>query len=94
MALPEVVSREEWLEARRRLLGQEKEETREGSPPSTPSGAGCRWCGREEVRVRGPGGTVTLADLFGDRSQLIVQHVMFGPELGCGLPGLHGRRST
>ena len=28
MALPEVVSREEWLEARTRLLAMEKEETR------------------------------------------------------------------
>jgi len=28
MSLPDVVSREQWLEARRRLLAQEKEHTR------------------------------------------------------------------
>ena len=42
MSLPNVVSREEWLDARRRLLAQEKEPTGAMSP-STPAGAGCPW---------------------------------------------------
>ncbi len=33
-----------------------------------------------------PGGKETLADLFGGRSQLIVQHFMFGPGWGEGCP--------
>jgi predicted dithiol-disulfide oxidoreductase (DUF899 family) len=35
----------------------------------------------------GPDGTVTLADLFGGRSQLIVQHVMFDADWDAACPG-------
>ncbi|MGI8447626.1 MAG: DUF899 family protein [Streptosporangiaceae bacterium] len=35
----------------------------------------------------GPEGPVTLADLFGDRSQLIMQHVMFDPGWDAACPG-------
>jgi predicted dithiol-disulfide oxidoreductase (DUF899 family) len=87
MALPEVVSREEWLEARRKLLAAEKELTRQktilnGQRRQMPM-----------VRVdkkyvfEGPDGPVTLAELFGDHSQLIVQHVMFQPEWDAACPG-------
>lgn len=34
-----------------------------------------------------PGSGVTLADLFGDRSQLIIQHVMFDPGWDAACPG-------
>jgi predicted dithiol-disulfide oxidoreductase (DUF899 family) len=80
MALPAVVSREEWLRARRELLAEEKDLTR-------------RWdrlnARRRElpmVRVDkeyvfdGPAGPVSLAGLFGNLRQLVVQHVMFGPD--------------
>jgi predicted dithiol-disulfide oxidoreductase (DUF899 family) len=87
MALPEVVSREEWLEARRKLLAAEKELTRQktilnGQRRQLPM-----------VRVdkkyvfEGPDGPVTLAELFGDHSQLIVQHVMFQPDWDAACPG-------
>ena len=39
-------------------------------------------------RFEGPGGSETLAELFGGRSQLVVYHFMFGPELGRGLSAL------
>jgi predicted dithiol-disulfide oxidoreductase (DUF899 family) len=42
MHLPEVVSPEEWLAARRELLAKEKEATR-AETGSTPTGVGCRW---------------------------------------------------
>jgi predicted dithiol-disulfide oxidoreductase (DUF899 family) len=34
----------------------------------------------------GPQGRVTLAELFGDRRQLIIQHIMFGPDWDAACP--------
>jgi predicted dithiol-disulfide oxidoreductase (DUF899 family) len=41
----------------------------------------------KDYRFEGPQGQVALADLFGDSSQLIVQHVMFGPDWDAACPG-------
>jgi predicted dithiol-disulfide oxidoreductase (DUF899 family) len=79
VAFPEVVSRERWLEARRALLAEEKEETRRHDALNTKQ--------RMLPMVRidkayvfdGPQGPATLADLFGGSRQLIIHHVMFGP---------------
>jgi predicted dithiol-disulfide oxidoreductase (DUF899 family) len=80
MALPEVVSRADWLEARLRLLAREKEETRR----LTALNAERRRLPMVRIEKKyvfdGPQGPVTLGDLFGDSSQLIVQHVMFDPD--------------
>jgi predicted dithiol-disulfide oxidoreductase (DUF899 family) len=87
MAIPEVVSREEWLEARMRLLAREKEETRR------LAGLAAERRRLPMVRVEkkyvfdGPQGPVTLAELFDDHSQLIVQHVMFDPGWEAACPG-------
>jgi predicted dithiol-disulfide oxidoreductase (DUF899 family) len=87
MALPQIVSREDWLEARLRLLAQEKEHT------ARNTGLYAERRRLPMVRIdkkyafEGPGGQVTLAELFGDRSQLIVQHVMFQPEWEAACPG-------
>jgi predicted dithiol-disulfide oxidoreductase (DUF899 family) len=87
MALPEIVSREEWLEARRRLLILEKEQTAR----ITALNAERRRLPMVRIEKKyvfeGPGGPVTLADLFGDRSQLVIQHVMFQPEWEAACPG-------
>ncbi len=40
-----------------------------------------------EYVFEGPEGKATLADLFGDRRQLIVQHVMFAPDWDAACPG-------
>ena len=40
----------------------------------------------KEYVFDGPTGKVTLADLFGGRSQLIIYHFMFGPGWGEGCP--------
>jgi predicted dithiol-disulfide oxidoreductase (DUF899 family) len=87
MSLPDVVSREQWLEARRRLLAREKESTRSRDALN----AGRRRLPRvkvdKEYFFEGPDGPVTLAELFGDQRQLIVQHVMFGPDWDKPCPG-------
>ena len=74
-------TRDEWRAARAALLEREKELTRRAttrSPASARRSRGCR-SSRSTCSTR-PTGPVTLAELFGGRSQLIVQHLMFGPE--------------
>jgi predicted dithiol-disulfide oxidoreductase (DUF899 family) len=87
MALPEVVSREKWLTARKRLLAAEKEETRRRDQLNAERRRLPMVAVAKEYRFEGPQGEVTLAQLFGDRSQLIVQHVMFGPDWDAACPG-------
>ena len=76
----EVVSREEWLAARKELLKKEKEFTRLRDQLS----AGRRelpWVKVDKNYVfDGPDGKESLSDLFDGRSQLIVYHFMFDPD--------------
>jgi predicted dithiol-disulfide oxidoreductase (DUF899 family) len=81
----QVVSREDWLAARRRLLAKEKELTRLRDRLSAARRA-LPWVKVEKAYVfDGPDGKETLADLFDGRSQLLVYHFMFAPgwEQGC-----------
>ena len=87
MAFPEVVTREEWLAARKRLLELEKRATRERDALNAERRRLPMVRVEQEYRFTGPGGQVTLAGLFGDSSQLIVQHVMFGPDWDAACPG-------
>jgi predicted dithiol-disulfide oxidoreductase (DUF899 family) len=86
----EVVSEEQWIEARRALLAEEKAWTRERDRLSKKRRA-LPWVKVEKDYVfEGADGPVTLAELFDGRSQLVVYHFMFGPEweegcLGCSL---------
>jgi predicted dithiol-disulfide oxidoreductase (DUF899 family) len=74
-----VVSRDEWLTARKQLLTREKEYTRLRDTLSAER-RGLPWVRVEKPYVfDGPQGKETLADLFGGHSQLIVKHFMFGP---------------
>src|SRR5262245_4297565 len=80
-----VVSREEWLRARTALLAREKEHTRLRDELSRQRRE-LPWVRIDKVyRFDGPDGEVTLAELFEDRRQLLVQHFMLGPgwEQGC-----------
>ncbi|MDL0434087.1 thioredoxin family protein [Marinobacter sp. TBZ242] len=80
-----VVSREEWLTARKVLLAKEKELTRLRDGLNAKRRA-LPWVKVEKAYVFDTlGGRRTLADLFDGRSQLIVHHFMFGPgwEAGC-----------
>jgi predicted dithiol-disulfide oxidoreductase (DUF899 family) len=74
-----VVSRDEWLAARKELLAKEKELTRMRDRLSAERRA-LPWVKIDKAYVfDGPDGKETLADLFAGCSQLIVKHFMFGP---------------
>jgi predicted dithiol-disulfide oxidoreductase (DUF899 family) len=87
MSLPDVVSREQWLEARRRLLAREKEFTRSRDALNADRRRLPMVKVDKEYVFGGPDGPVTLAELFGGLRQLIVQHVMFGPDWDRPCPG-------
>ena len=75
-----VVSANEWLEARKQFLIQEKEFTRLHDQLSRRRRE-LPWVKVEKNYVfEGPGGKTTLAELFEGRSQLIIYHFMFGPD--------------
>jgi predicted dithiol-disulfide oxidoreductase (DUF899 family) len=87
MSLPKVVSRAEWLTARKELLQQEKELTRRRDALSAQR----RQLPMVEIdknyTFTGPGGEEkSLLDLFDGRSQLILTHFMFDPEWENGCP--------
>jgi predicted dithiol-disulfide oxidoreductase (DUF899 family) len=75
-----VVSPEQWLQARLELLAAEKQLTRQRDA-LTRRRMAMPWEPVEKpYRFEGPNGTLSLADLFGGRSQLIVYHFMFAPD--------------
>ena len=77
---PPVVSRDEWVAARKQLLAREKEFTRQRDAlnaerrrlPMTEIGKQYLFEGRD--------GTASLLDLFEDRGQLLTYHFMFDPD--------------
>ena len=79
MDLPEVVSRGEWLAPRQHLLAREKELTRQRDALNADRRRLPMVRVGKQYAFEGPEGAVGLPDLFGDSSQLIVQHVMFDP---------------
>ena len=82
-----VVSEDEWVGARRRLLDKEKEFLRLRDQLSAERRE-LPWVRVEKQYVfEGPAGKETLADLFAGRSQLIVYHFMFAPEWEAGCRG-------
>ncbi len=86
MQPPKIVSEEEWLAARKALLAKEKAFTRERDALSAERRA-LPWVKVDKSYVfDGPDGKETLAQLFGDRSQLLVYHFMFGPDWTEGCP--------
>jgi predicted dithiol-disulfide oxidoreductase (DUF899 family) len=87
MAFPEIVTRAEWLEARKQFLVREKQATRERDALNADRRRLPMVAVEKEYSFAGPEGTVTLAGLFGDSRQLIVQHVMFGPDWDAACPG-------
>jgi predicted dithiol-disulfide oxidoreductase (DUF899 family) len=76
---PKVVSREEWLAARKALFLKEKATTHELDTLRAERRR-LPWVKVEKAYVfEGPEGKCTLADLFQDRSQLAVYHFMLTP---------------
>jgi predicted dithiol-disulfide oxidoreductase (DUF899 family) len=92
-----VVSREDWLVERKKLLAEEKEFTRRRDALAEKRLA-LPWVKVDKrYEFDSSQGRVTLADLFRDKSQLFVQHVMQGPGqplqcVGCAL-GVDGLES-
>ena len=84
-----VVSHDEWLTARRKLLEKEKEFTRQSDEFSRQV-RDLPWeAVTKEYVFDGPdgkGGRETLPDLFAGRSQLVVYHFMFHPDDKVGCP--------
>lgn len=75
-----VVSKEEWIVARKDLLAEEKEFSRLRDE-LTRKRQSLPWTKIEtEYVFVGENGKESLADLFGPHSQLIVYHFMFDPE--------------
>jgi predicted dithiol-disulfide oxidoreductase (DUF899 family) len=87
MALPDIVTREEWLAARTQLLALEKQETRRHDALNAQRRRLPMVAVDKEYLFEGPSGTVSLLDLFGGYRQLIVQHVMFEPDGESACPG-------
>jgi predicted dithiol-disulfide oxidoreductase (DUF899 family) len=82
---PSVVSEDQWLAARRELLREEKEFTKFRDRLAARRRE-LPWKKVDQPYIfASPTGPVTLAELFGGRSQLVVYHFMLGPgwEEGC-----------
>jgi predicted dithiol-disulfide oxidoreductase (DUF899 family) len=86
MSLPQVVSQDEWLAARKELLEKEKELTRARDALSAERRRLPMVRIEKDYRFEGPDGPASLADLFGGHSQLIVRHFMFDPSWDNGCP--------
>jgi predicted dithiol-disulfide oxidoreductase (DUF899 family) len=81
-----VVSRDEWVKARKALLAKEKEFTRRRDALSAERRE-LPWVKVAENYVfDGPQGKESLSDLFAGSSQLLVYHFMFGPDWTEGCP--------
>ena len=86
MVKRKVATREEWLAVRNQLLAKEKELTRRGDQLAAERRNLPRVPIEKEYRFDTDEGPKTLPELFGDRSQLIVYHFMFGPAYTAGCP--------
>jgi len=83
----EIVSRKEWLAARKALLTLEKEETKLRDKVRAERLA-LPWVKVDKAYTFDtPEGRKSLADLFDGRSQLVVYHFMYGPDWEAGCPG-------
>ncbi|HTI69593.1 MAG TPA: thioredoxin family protein [Candidatus Limnocylindria bacterium] len=81
-----IVSRAEWLAARKELLKKEKESTRLRDQLSAER-RDMPWVKvSKNYLFDSPNGKVSLAQLFAGRSQLVIYHFMFGPDWQEGCP--------
>lgn len=91
IARPRVVTRDEWLTARERLLVKEKAHMRRGDALSAERRRLPMVRIDKDYVFKGPSGRRSLNDLFDGRPQLIVYHFMFAPDVhgwpDAGCPG-------
>jgi predicted dithiol-disulfide oxidoreductase (DUF899 family) len=82
----QIVSKNEWIEARKVLLQKEKEFTKLRDQLSKQR-RDLPWVEVDKEYVfDGPNGKETLSELFDGRSQLIVYHFMYDPNWDVGCP--------
>jgi predicted dithiol-disulfide oxidoreductase (DUF899 family) len=87
MTEPNVVTREEWLEARKELLERENEHA-ERSEELAQARRELPWVRVDkEYTFATDAGTKTLPELFDGRSQLLAYNIMFGPSYTAACPG-------
>lgn len=87
IALPRIVSRDEWLMARQELLAKEKEATQARDALNAERRRLPMVKIEKEYAFAGPGGKASLLDLFEGRRQLIIYHFMFDPDWDEGCDG-------
>ncbi len=86
MGLPNVVSRGEWLVARKALMVKEKQLTRQRDELNTERRMLPMVRIDKDYVFEGPTGPASLLDLFDGRRQLVIAHFMFAPDWDDGCP--------
>ena len=83
--MPKIVTRQEWLEARKSLLAREKQLTRERDAVSAARRELPWVLVEDDYQFQTEAGPRSLAELFDGHRQLLVYHFMFDPawDAGC-----------
>jgi predicted dithiol-disulfide oxidoreductase (DUF899 family) len=90
IAHPKVVSRDEWIAERKKLLTHEKDLTQQRDRVNAERRRLPMVKIDQNYVFDGPQGKRSLEELFDGRRQLIVYHFMFDPEWDKGCPGCTG----
>ena len=86
MKISQIVTKKEWICARKELLKREKDFTILRDQLSQQR-RDLPWVQvNKEYVFEGPDGEQTLSDLFVGKIQLIIYHFMFGPDWDAGCP--------
>lgn len=94
IALPKIVSRAEWLAERKKLLAEEKALTRARDALAAKRRRLPMVKVEKPYVFAGPGGQVTLPELFMGRRQLFVHHFMWNEETQQHCPGCSAAADT
>lgn len=80
-----IVNQEEWLQARKEFMAEEKAFTQARDALSAARRQLPKVKVEKNYSFKGPNGEISLNDLFQDKSQLVIYHFMLGPgwEEGC-----------
>jgi predicted dithiol-disulfide oxidoreductase (DUF899 family) len=87
---PPIVSHDQWLAERKKLLAHEKELTRQYDRVNAQRRRLPMVRIEKDYVFDGPNGKRGLKDLFEDRRQLVIYHFMFDPSWENGCPGCTG----
>jgi predicted dithiol-disulfide oxidoreductase (DUF899 family) len=90
MSLPDVVSKADWLAARKELLVREKQATRARDQLNAARRRLPMVLIDQDYVFEGPNGKASLTDLFEGRRQLVIYHFMFSPDWDAGCRSCSG----